>query len=154
MTLRTRPEELFRAIVEANAFGTRVIIENFEKHGVTVERMTAAGGITRKSPFVMQTLADILGKTLCVSSYIHSSALGCAIYASVAAGGHATVGTACDAMADPCELTYSPRPEAKAIYDKLYEEYLTLHDYFGRGGNDVMKRLKEIRAEVKREKKP
>jgi len=149
MTLRTRPEELFRAIVEANAFGTRVIIENFEKYGVKVERMTAAGGITRKSPFVMQTLADILGKTLCVSGYLHSSALGAAIYAAVASGGHTTLKKACAAMADPCETVYKPNPEAKAVYDKLYEEYLKLHDYFGRGGNDVMKHLKEISAEAK-----
>ena len=150
MTLRTRPEELFRAIVEANAFGTRIIIENFEKHGVTVERMAAAGGITRKSPFVMQTLADVLGKTLCVSGYLHSSALGCAIYASVAAGGHPSVKDAVEAMADPCETVYTPNPEAKAVYDRLYEEYVTLHDYFGRGGNDVMKRLKKISNEAKR----
>ena len=150
MSLRTRPEEMFRAIVEANAFGTRVIIENFEKHGVFVERMTAAGGITRKSPFVMQTLADILGKTLCVSGYLHSSALGSAIYASVASGGHPDIKTACAAMADPCNTVYAPRPKAKAVYDELYKEYLTLHDYFGRGGNDVMKRLKKISLNAKR----
>jgi len=150
MSLRTKPEEMFRAIVEANAFGTRVIIENFEKHGITVERMTAAGGITRKSPFVMQTLADIIGKTLCVSGYLHSSALGAAIYASVASGGHPDIKTACAAMADPCNTVYTPNPEAKAVYDELYKEYLTLHDYFGRGGNDVMKRLKKISLNAKR----
>lgn len=153
MSLRTKPEDMFRAIVEANAFGTRVIIENFEKHGVTVERMTAAGGITRKSPFVMQTLADIIGKTLCVSGYLHSSALGSAIYASVASGGHPDIKTACKVMADPCNTVYSPRPEFKAVYDELYKEYLTLHDYFGRGGNDIMKRLKQISLNAKRGKK-
>ena len=144
MTLRTKPEDMFRAIVEANAFGTRVIIETFEKHGVSVDRMTAAGGITGKSPFVMQTLADILGKTLCVSGYLHSSALGSAIYASVAAGGHSSLKDAISAMADPCDTVFAPNPEAKKIYDRLYEEYIKLHDYFGRGENDVMKRLKEI----------
>lgn len=149
MNLRTKPEDLFRAIVEANAFGTRVIIENFEKHGVKVDRMTAAGGIAIKSPFVMQTLADILGKTLCVSGYLHSSALGAAIYASVASKGHRSLKDACAAMADPCDTVYRPRTEAKAIYDQLYSEYLTLHDYFGRGGNDVMKRLKKISSQAK-----
>ena len=152
MTLRTKPEDLFRAIVEANAFGTRVIIENFENHGVKVDRMTAAGGITRKSPFVMQTLADILGKTLCVSGYLHSSALGSAIYASVAGKGHPDLSSAIEAMADPCATEYRPRPEAKAVYDQLYSEYLTLHDYFGRGGNDVMKRLKKISSNSKGDK--
>ena len=152
MTLRTKPEDLFRAIVEANAFGTRVIIENFEKHGVSVDRMTAAGGITRKSPFVMQTLADILGKTLCVSGYLHSSALGSAIYASVAGKGHSTLSAAISAMADPCNTVYVPNPKATAVYDRLYREYLTLHDYFGRGGNDVMKRLKKISSDSKGDK--
>ena len=97
----------------------------------------------------MQTMADIIGKTLCVSGYLHSSALGAAIYASVASGGHPDLKTACAAMADPCDTVYRPRPEAKAVYDELYKEYLTLHDYFGRGGNDVMKHLKEISAEAK-----
>ena len=142
MTLRTRPEDMFRAMVEANAFGTRVIIENFEKHGVKVERLAAAGGITAKSPFVMQTMADVLGKTLCVSGYVHSSALGAAIYASVASGGHKDLNAAIEAMADPCDTVYTPNPNAKKIYDRLYEEYVKLHDYFGRGENDVMKRLK------------
>lgn len=153
MTLRTRPEDMFRAIVEANAFGTRVIIENFEKHGAAVEHLAAAGGITAKSPFVMQTMADVLGKTLCVSGYVHSSALGAAIYASVAGGGHKGLSTAIAAMADPCDTVYVPDPEAKKIYDRLYEEYIKLHDYFGRGENDVMKHLKEISTYAKEDTK-
>ena len=74
--------------------------------------------------------------------------LGAAIYASVAAKGHASLTEAVKTMADPCDTVYAPNPEAKAVYDELYKEYLTLHDYFGRGGNDVMKRLKKIQKEV------
>ena len=151
MTLLTKPEDLFRALVEANAFGTRLIIENFENNGVKVDRLTAAGGITFKSPFVMQTLADVLGKELYGASYLHSGSLASAIYASVAAGesegGYDDLADACKAMSDPCPRVFKPDAEAHAVYDVLYKEYLTLVDYFGRGANDVMKRLKKISSE-------
>lgn len=151
MTLLTKPEDLFRALVEANAFGTRLIIENFENNGVKVDRLTAAGGITFKSPFVMQTLADVLGKELYGASYLHSGSLASAIYASVAAGGseggYDDLADACKAMSDPCPRVFKPDAEAHAVYDMLYKEYLTLVDYFGRGANDVMKRLKKISSE-------
>ena len=156
LTLATKPEDLFRALVEANAFGTRLIIENFEKNGVKVDKMTAAGGITFKSPFIMQVLADVLGKELHTSSYLHSSSLACAIYASVAAGekagGYDELDEACKVMSDPCPTVYVPNPEAHAIYDRLYAEYIALVDHFGRGGNDVMKRLRTISAEAKSRK--
>ena len=152
LTLQTKPEDLFRALVEANAFGTRLIIETFEKEGVNVERMTAAGGITFKSPFVMQLLADVLGKELHVSSYLHSSALSGAIYAALAAGsragGYDLLSDACEAMSDPCPNVYMPDAEAHKAYNRLYEEYLLLVDYFGKGANDVMKRLKAISSEA------
>ena len=148
MTLQSRPEHLFRALVEANAFGTRVILENFEKHGVRVGHFIAVGGITRKSPFVMQLLADVLGKEIHVSGYLHSAALGASIYAAAAAGtdvgGYSTIEEACGRMAATSDAVYTPNEDAKAVYDELYAEYLKLHDYFGRGGNDVMKRLREI----------
>jgi len=151
MTLATKPEDLFRALVEANAFGTRLIIENFEKNGVKVDRMTAAGGITFKSPFVMQTLADVLGKEIHGASYLHSGALASAIYASVAAGGRAggydELSDACAAMADPCPRVFTPDPEAHNTYTELYREYIALVDYFGRGANDVMKHLRKISSQ-------
>lgn len=150
MTLRTRPEELFRALVEANAFGTRVILENFERHGVEINKLAAVGGITRKSPFVMQLLADVLGKEIYVSNYIHSAALGASIFAAVAAGkdvgGYDTLEDACEAMAVACDTSYKLNADAKAVYDKLYAEYLTLFNYFGKE-NRIMKRLREISAE-------
>ena len=147
LSLATKPEDIFRALVEANAFGTRLIIENFENNGVKVDRLSAAGGITFKSPFVMQLIADVLGKEIRCASYLHSGSLACAIYASVAAGmdagGYDDLADACAVMSDPCPRIFTPDPEAHKIYSELYREYLTLVDYFGRGENDVMKRLKE-----------
>ena len=153
MTLRTRPEELFRALVEANAFGTRVILENFEASGVKIENFVAVGGITRKSPFVMQLLADVLGKEIHVSGYLHSAALGASIYAAAAAGkdvgGYSSIEEACEYMAVASDAVYKPNARVKAVYDELYAEYSKLFDYFGRGGNDVMKRLREISRKAK-----
>jgi L-ribulokinase len=149
MTLNTRPEDLFRAIVEANAFGTRVILENFEANGIEIDHLISVGGITRKSPFTMQLLADVLGKKVQVSDYIHSAALGASIHAAVAAGKYATIEEACGHMAVNKGTVYFPNTETKDIYDALYNEYLTLHDYFGRGGNDVMKRLRDISKHAK-----
>lgn len=148
MTLRSRPEDLFRALVEANAFGTRLIIENFENHGIKAERLAVSGGIAVKSPFIMQLISDVLGKELNVTSYTHSAALACAIYSAVAAGaevgGYRTMEEASSVMAAPVARVYRPNPEAHAVYNRLFEEYARLVDYFGRGGNDVMKRLREI----------
>ena len=153
LTLTTAPEEIFRALVEANAFGTRLIIENFEQNGIKVGQMTAAGGIAIRSPFIVQLMADVLGKEFRVASYLHSSALSGAIYAAVAAGseagGYDSLNEACTAMSDPCPTVYTPNPEAHEIYDALYREYLCLVNYFGRGTNDVMKRLKKLSSEIK-----
>ncbi|MBQ3127015.1 MAG: ribulokinase [Clostridia bacterium] len=152
MNLRTRPEELMRALIEATAYGTRMIIENFEEHGVPVKRFIACGGIARKDPFTMQLYADVLGLDIMIAGSTQSPALGTAIFAAVAAGsengGYDTLLEASDAMKNVSDIVYHPNPEAKAVYDKLFAEYKQLHDYFGRGGNDVMKRLRAIRAEA------
>lgn len=154
MTLRSRPEDLFRALVEANTFGTRLIIENFEDHGVKAQRLAVAGGIAQKSPFIMQLISDVLGKELNVTSYLHSAALACAIYSAVAAGsesgGYDTMSDATAVMAAPVAKVYTPSAEAHETYNELYSEYVKLVDYFGRGGNGVMKRLREISARSKK----
>ena len=154
MTLRSRPEDLFRALVEANAFGTRLIIENFEDHGVRAERLAVAGGIALKSPFIMQLISDVLGKELNVTSYMHSAALACAIYSAVAAGaevgGYDSMDEATAVMSAPVARVYKPNAAAHATYNKLYDEYKKLVDYFGRGGNDIMKRLREISADCEK----
>ena len=144
-SLTTLPEEVYRALIEATAFGTRHIIETFESQGVPVEDIVACGGLAEKSPLVMQIFADVTGREMRLPRSFQASGLGAAIHGAVAAGYHADFPTAIAKMAGLQETSYKPDPTASAIYDKLYAEYRTLVDYFGRGGNDVMKRLKALR---------
>lgn len=141
LTLRTRPEEIYRALLEACAFGSRLIVETFEKSGLTVRDILAAGGIARKDPFMMQIYADVLGKPIRVTSTAQAGALGSAMYAAVAAGAYADISEASAHMAAPCDTQYLPDPEHVSAYDALYRDYLTLHDYFGNEENAVMARL-------------
>lgn len=149
MTLQTRPHEMYRALVEATAFGTRKIIQNFESCGVMVDEYIAAGGIAEKSPFMMQIYADIIRKPIRISGSAQGPALGSAIFGAVAAGkkagGYDDVFEAARAMGKLSDVTYMPDSKNAEIYDLLYAEYDALHDYFGRGANDVMKRLKSLR---------
>lgn len=152
MTLQTRPEEMYRALIEATAYGTRKIIETFEQHGVPVEEFYAAGGISQKDPMIMQIYADIIRKPIRIAGSTQGPALGSAIFAAVAAGkaqgGYDTVSEAACKMGKLLDVTYEPNADSAAGYDRLYAEYCTLHDYFGRGVNDVMKRLKALKKEV------
>jgi L-ribulokinase len=151
-TLATVPEEIYRALVEATAFGTRVIIETFEAHGVPINEIVACGGLADKSPLIMQIYADVTGRTFNVSASNQTPALGAAMFGAVAAGadagGHRSIQEAARAMARLKDRGYEPIPDHVAIYDQLYREYLRLHDYFGRGGNDVMKTLRRLRAQA------
>lgn len=152
MTLHTTAEELFRALIEAVAFGTRTIIENFINHGIPVNECFAAGGIAVKNPFLMQTFADVLGIPIGLTGSAETPCLGSAIFASTAAGqaagGYDSLDEAAHNMGKLSDTVYYPAEENKRVYDLLYHEYLLLHDYFGRGGNDVMKRLIKIKSEV------
>ncbi|WP_353423527.1 ribulokinase [Christensenella massiliensis] len=151
MTLQTKPEEMYRALVEATAFGTRTIIENFEKNGVPVDEFYAAGGIAEKSPFMMQIYADIIRKPIRISGSKQGSALGAAIFGAVAAGseagGYDSIFEAAEKMGKLKDVVYMPNEDETKTYDLLYAEYTRLHDYFGRGGNNVMKTLKRIKKE-------
>lgn len=149
MTLRTEPEDILRALIEATAFGTRVIFDTMRDGGVEIRRFIAAGGIARKDPFTMQLYSDVLHLPIHVVSSAQVPALGSAIFAAAAAGkergGWDSVTEAAERMQSRIERVYTPDPEAGKIYDQLYAEYRTLHDYFGRGGNDVMMRLRNIK---------
>ena len=135
-----------RALLEATGFGARNIIENFEAHGVRIGRITASGGIARKNAFLMQLYADILGRELAVTKTAEAPALGAAICAAAAGGIYPDVATAVARMHAPADRIYTPNGANFAVYSTLYAEYKTLHDYFGRGGNGVMKRLRELAA--------
>jgi len=149
MTLLTKPEEIYRALIEATAYGTRVIIDTFEKHGVAIDGLYACGGIAQKDPFLMQVYADVTGREIRVARSAQAPALGSAMYGAVAAGaakgGYDSIVDAAREMGGILDKVYVPSPAARAVYQELYDEYILLHDYFGRGGNDVMKRLKAIR---------
>ena len=142
MTLQTKAEEIYRAWIEATAFGSRVIMEQLEKGGVEIHTVYAGGGIASKDEMMMQIYADVLGKEIRIAASKQAGALGSTIYAAVAAGIYPDIASAVRCMTRPCTRVYTPDPENQALYQKLYEEYVTLQDYFGRGGNAVMERLK------------
>ncbi len=152
MTLQTKPEDMYRALVEATAYGTRMIIENYREHGVAVEAFFASGGISQKNPMMMQIYADVLNMEIKIAGSAQGPALGSAIFGAVAAGkaagGYNDVFTAARDMGKVKDTVYRPIAENAKMYDKLFAEYRVLHDYFGRGANDVMKRLKAIKAQA------
>lgn len=141
LTLKTKPEEIYRAIIEGTAFGTRAIVDLYNRSGVPVQELHAAGGIPQKNPFFMQIYADVLGMDIHVTKSTLAGAKGGAIYAAVAGGQFDSLQAATGVLADPTERICHPNPENTAKYDRLYREYAALSQYFGNGGNDVMKRL-------------
>jgi L-ribulokinase len=143
-TLATRPEQTYRALLEATAFGTRTIIEAFESAQLPVTELVVAGGLLR-NPFLMQIYADVTRRPLSVIGSAQGPALGAAIHAALAAGEYPDVGAASAAMGTVRRGAYQPDPARSAGYDLLYAEYRALHDYFGRGGNAVLHRLRRIR---------
>jgi len=152
MTLTTRPEEMYRALIEATAFGTRVIIDAFESAGLAIEELYACGGLPERNQLLMQIYADVTNRSIKVARSSQTPALGSAMFAAVAAGpqagGYASITEAAARMAGLKDVVYRPDPGRAAVYEELYREYVQLHDYFARGANDVMKRLKALRARV------
>ena len=147
LTVTTRPEEVYRALLEATAFGTRKIIESFEEAGVPVDELVVAGGLL-KNTFLMQIYADVTGRPLSLLESEQGPALGSAMHAAVAAGAYPDIHAAAEAMGKVRRGAYTPDPDRAKAYDELYAEYSALHDYFGRGVNDVMHRLRRIRREA------
>jgi L-ribulokinase len=152
-TLATKPEEIYRALLESTAFGTRVIIGHFEEYEVPVSDIVAIGGLPGRNKLLMQIFADVTGRSINVAGTEQGGALSAAMHAAVAVGpamgGYESITEATKQMTRLSDQVYQPIPDHTRIYDQLYIEYLTLHDYFGRGENDVMKRLKKIKAEVR-----
>jgi len=146
-TLSTTAEEGYRALLESTAFGTRMIVETFRDAGVPVTEFIVAGGLLTNS-FLMQVYSDVTRLPLSVIDSDQGPALGSAIHAAVAAGFYGSVGEASEAMGRVKRAVYMPNEEASKAYDELYADYVRLHDYFGRGSNDVMKRLKARRREL------
>ncbi|MGZ6265928.1 MAG: ribulokinase [Candidatus Limnocylindrales bacterium] len=149
-TLATRAHEIYRALIEATAFGTRVIIDSFASRGVAVDSVVATGGLPERNKLLMQIYADVTGREFRLAASQQTSALGSAMFAAVAAGaeigGYATILEASRHMASLRDERYRPNPDHRAVYDELYHEYVRLHDMFGRGEVDVMKTLRRLRA--------
>lgn len=152
LTLQTKPEEIYRTLLEAAAFGTRKIIDTFHNNGVPVDEIYVCGGLPQKNQLLMQIYADVTNRTIKVADSKQTPALGAAMFGAVAAGvengGYNSVVEAAENMARIKDEVITPIPENVIIYEKLYQEYVRIHDYFGRGENNVMKRLKAIRSEA------
>ncbi len=148
-TLGTRAPEIYRTLIEATAYGTRIIIESFTQRGIVVNELIAAGGLPEKNKLLMQIYADVTGIPMALAGSAQAPALGSAMHAAVAAGIYANIQQAAKAMARLKSEVVRPIPENQHIYDRLYAEYKALYDYFGRGKNDVMKRLKQIKREMR-----
>jgi L-ribulokinase len=148
-TLATRPADIYRALLESTVFGTRMIIDSLEAAGVAVDRIVACGGLPERNALLMQLTADITGREVDVAASTQAPALGAAMHGAVAAGARAggfeTIADAVPAMVQPHARKYRPDAGTRPIYDELYAEYRTLHDYFGRGTNDVLHRLRGLR---------
>ncbi len=149
MTLGTRAPDIYRALIEATAYGTRTIIEAFEDRGLPVNELIAAGGLPEKNRLLVQIYCDITGRPMKIAESSQAPALGSAMHAAVAAGLYPNIEAAAQKMARLKAEVVKPIPENQAVYDKLYAEYKTLYAYFGRGANDVMKRLKKIKLEAR-----
>jgi L-ribulokinase len=150
-TLHTTGPEVYRALIEATAFGARTIIERIAKFDVPIDEIVTGGGIAEKSPLTMQIYADICNRPIKLATSGQASALGSAIFGAVVGGAHPSVAKAVDAMTSVRELVYEPNPDAVYVYDELYTLYRQLHDAFGRGVKgdcelaNVMKNLIAVR---------
>ncbi len=148
MTLTTSAPEIYRALIEATAYGTRKIIEAFERSGIPIYDLVAAGGLPEKNALLVQIYADVTGKPIALSGSPQAPALGAAMHAAVAARCYPSIRAAAEVMGKLKPEVVKPIPAHQQIYERLYADYATLYDYFGRGANDVMKRLKRLRLEA------
>ena len=154
LTLQTTPADMYRAWIEATAFGSRVIMERFEEYGQKVETIINCGGISVKNPLVMQIYADVMGRPIAISRSAQTAALGSAIAGAVAAGAYPSFAKATDAMTALNPRIFQPNPSNQAVYNRLYALYHRIHDAFGVKGtqddlSDVMKQILAIRDEVR-----
>lgn len=141
LNLRTRPEEIYRALIESTAYGTRTIVELFEQYNIPIHTIYAVGGIAHKNPLLMQIYADVLGREIRVPSTRQAGARGAATFAAAAGGVFADPVEAVQKLACPCAAVYTPDPSKKSQYDHLYEQYCRLSEYFAHE-NPVMKGIR------------
>ncbi|MBV9048052.1 MAG: hypothetical protein JOY58_07270, partial [Solirubrobacterales bacterium] len=149
MSLATRPEDIYRALIESTAFGTRKIIEAFDDAGVAVSELVAAGGLL-DNPVLMQIYSDVVNRPISVLGSDQGPALGSAIHAAVAAGVHEDIETAAAQMGKVRDHLYSPSRQRAEAYDRLYRVYVQLHDWFGQQNRELMRELQSISADARK----
>jgi L-ribulokinase len=159
LTLHSSPAEIYRALIEATAFGARVIMERYEEYSGKMKKIVNGGGIAAKNPMAMQIYADVMGREVAITSSQQTCALGSAIAGAVVAGkaggGYDNFADAIAKMASPADRVFKPNPKSAAVYNRLFKLYRRLHDSFGTpchsdGLGDVMKELLNIRDEAKK----
>jgi L-ribulokinase len=148
-SLTTKPEEVYRALIETTGFGTCMIMDAFESAGVRIDEIYACGGIAERDAFLMQIYADITNREIKMPASGQTAALGAAMYASVAAGaqrgGYDHISEAARAMSRTTPESYRPNSDYARVYSLLYKRFKELYEYFGEK-NDVMKQLRALRA--------
>ena len=153
LTLASRAPDIYRALLEATAFGTRVIVDAFQAAGLPVTELVIAGGLKRNE-LLMQIYADVTRRPLSLVASEQAPALGSAIHAAVAAGAYPDVSAAAAVMGRMNKAVFTPDELSADVYDQLYADYVLLHDYFGRGPNEVMHRLRALRNRVTTDRVP
>ena len=148
LTLHSSPAEIYRALLEAIAFGNRRIIDNFTEHGLELSEIVAVGGIAERSPLTMQLIADTSGMTVHVPAWREIPARGAALFGAVAAAIYDDIDAAIAATRPSSARTYTPDPAAKAVYDRVYAIYRTLYETLGRSDVTLLHGLKKIRTET------
>ncbi len=147
LTLNTKPEDVYRAMIEATAFGTRLIIDVYEKNGIVIKELIACGGLT-SNELLLQVYSDICGLEIKVAASSQTTALGAAILGAMAVGskggGFDSYEEAIDKMIMPTERVYKPNPHNQSVYSEMFKNYVLLHDFFGRENPSLMKNLKPV----------
>ncbi len=144
LRLSTKPEDVYRALIESTAYGLRRVLENYEEQGISAQSMVVTGGIAHKDPMLMQIFADVFARPIGVLASKQSAALGAAIYGAAAAGEYENVSAASEKMRCGISKEYLPHPDNSAAYDKIYQRYLKLYNGFG--NSDIMDFLFDIRG--------
>jgi L-ribulokinase len=147
LTLHTSRAEIYRALLEAIAFGNRRIMDNFEEHGMKLEEIVACGGIAEKSPLTMQLLADTSGRPVRVPDSTQIPARGAALFGAVAGGAFEDIEAAIAATRPPVAFSYAPDPDAGAVYERVYAIFRELHDILGESHANLLHDLKRVRIE-------
>jgi len=152
LTLATKPEEIYRALLESTAFGTRMIVDNFASHGIRIDNLVAAGGLSHKSPLLMQIYADVCGLPVTVRASSEIPARGAAMFGAVAAGkqagGFDSIHEAIEQLVPPIAHVYEPNPTDSQTYEELYQIYREFYELLGRDRASTLHRLKNIRLKT------